>query len=137
MAKGLRFSSIATMPESIRRAAERATRVAAVPAVVEKADVARKYHNQPTRVDGIRFDSKREARYYQQLRFEQQSGSVRYFLRQVPMHLPGGTKLVVDFMVVMADGRVRFVDAKGRETQAFKIKRREVQHHYPIALELV
>lgn len=138
MTNGLRFRDIASMPDGIRQAAERAaSRIEATPAQTEKGDKRRKYGNQPTTVDGIRFDSKREARYYQQLKLEQQCGLVSYFLRQVPLHLPGGTRLVLDFLVVMADGRIRYVDAKGRETQAFRIKRREIQHHYPITVECV
>lgn len=138
MSHGLRFRDIASMPDAIRHAAERAAaRVVATPAPSEKGDKRRKYGNQPTTVDGIRFDSKREARYYQQLKLEQQCGLVSYFLRQAPLHLPGGTRLVIDFVVFMADGRVRYVDAKGRETQAFRIKRREIQHHYPIVVECV
>jgi hypothetical protein len=138
MTNGLRFRDIASMPDGIRQAAERAaSRIEATSAQTEKGDKRRKYGNQPTTVDGIRFDSKREARYYQQLKLEQQCGLVSYFLRQVPLHLPGGTRLVLDFLVVMADGRIRYVDAKGRETQAFRIKRREIQHHYPITVECV
>jgi hypothetical protein len=137
-ARGLRYSSAAAMPDGMRQAAERALgRHAAVPQPAEKGDARRKYGNHPTTVDGIRFDSKREARYYEQLQLEKAAGLVLYFLRQVPLHLPGGTRLVVDFLVVMVDGRIRYVDAKGRETQAFRIKRREIQHHYPITVELV
>lgn len=95
-----------------------------------------KYGAKVTYVDGIRFDSMREARYYQALRLRQAAGEIRYFLRQVPIHLPGGTKLVVDFMVVEADGRIRFVDAKGRQTPVFRLKKREVEHHYPVEIEL-
>lgn len=134
----LRYSSLAQMPDHMRIAAERAQRKAAVPQPTEKGDARRhKYHNHPTSIDGIRFDSKREARFYERLKFERQAGLVLYFLRQVPLHLPGGTKLIVDFMVVMADGRIRYVDAKGKETAAFRIKRREIEHHYPIEIELV
>ena len=95
-----------------------------------------KYGAKPTTVDGIRFDSKREAAYYVRLKLRVQCGEVRYFLRQVPLHLPGGTRLVVDFLEVHADGALHYIDVKGRETAAFKIKRREVEHHYPITIEL-
>lgn len=131
--RGLRFSSVNDMPESIRRAVHQT----GASAVGPQAETVRKYRNVPTVVDGIRFDSKREAEYYRLLKFEQKTGLVSYFLRQVPIHLPGGTKLVIDFVVFMVDGRVRYVDAKGRRTKEFLIKRREVQHHYPIVLELV
>lgn len=96
-----------------------------------------KYGAVPTTVDGIRFDSKREAKYYEQLKLRMAAGEVLFFLRQVPFHLPGGTKLVVDFLEFHADGSVHVVDAKGRETQTFRVKRREVEHHYPIKVELV
>jgi hypothetical protein len=59
-----------------------------------------------------------------------------FFLRQVPLHLPGGTRLVVDFLEFHADGTTHFVDAKGMKTEAFKIKKREIEAHYPITIEL-
>lgn len=96
-----------------------------------------KYGAKATVVDGIRFDSKLEARHYQRLVAGQKAGQVRMFLRQVPLHLPGGTKLVVDFLVFREDGTVTFEDAKGMETDAFKIKRREVEQHYDIELTLI
>jgi hypothetical protein len=96
-----------------------------------------KYNAKPTEVDGIRFDSKKEAEYYSTLKLRVKAGDVLFFLRQVPIHLPGGTKLVIDFLEFHADGSVHFVDVKGHETDAFKIKRREVEHHYPFEIELV
>jgi hypothetical protein len=134
--RALRYSSTAAMPEGMRQAADKALRKEATPQVIEKADVRRKYGNHPTTVDGIRFDSKREARYYERLKLEKAAGVVRYFLRQVPMHLPGGTRYVVDFLIVMPGGSIRYVDVKGRDTPISKLKRREVQHHYGIEVEL-
>lgn len=96
-----------------------------------------KFHAQPVVNDGIRFDSKLEARYYQRLKLEQKAGHVLFFLRQTPIHLPGGTKLVVDFLVFYADGTVKFIDAKGCETGEFKIKKREVEAQYPFTIEIV
>ena len=96
-----------------------------------------KYNAKPTVVDGIRFDSKREAEYYNALKLRVKTGDVLFFLRQVPIHLPGGTKLVIDFLEFHTDGSVHFVDAKGKETDSFRIKRREVEHHYPFEIELV
>ena len=65
-----------------------------------------KYRAEPTVVDGIRFDSKLEARYYEQLKIRQAGGEVVGFLRQVPIHLPGKTKLVVDFLEFRVDDRL-------------------------------
>jgi len=139
--RALRFSSVEAMPESMRRLVQKQLPAApaqrAVDAGGSRGDRARKYGNEITVVDGIRFDSKREARHYERLKLRKAAGEVTYFLRQVPIHLPGGTKLVVDFVEFHTDGSVHYVDAKGRETKEFRIKRREVQHHYPFRIELV
>lgn len=96
-----------------------------------------KYHAKPTLLDGIRFASKKEARAYAQFKLEKEAGVVLFFLRQVPIHLPGGVKLVVDFVLFYTDGRVRFVDAKGVETESFKAKKRMVEALYPIEIECI
>ena len=96
-----------------------------------------KYNATPTRVDGIRFDSQKEARYYSELKLRQQAGEILCFLRQVPIHLPGGTKLVIDFQEFHSDGTVHFVDVKGVMTDVFKIKKREVETQYPFEVEIV
>lgn len=90
-----------------------------------------KYNAKSCVVDGIRFDSQKEARYYQQLKLRQAAGEVIGWLRQVPIHLPGGTILRVDFLEFHADGTVHVVDVKGMETEAFKIKKREAEAAYP------
>ncbi|MCP1376019.1 DUF1064 domain-containing protein [Dyella lutea] len=106
--------------------------------VPAKEGAPKKYRNQVTVVDGIRFDSKREARYYEQLKLRKQAGEVSYWLRQVPVHLPGGTRYVLDFLVFFTEpGRdPEYVDVKGRETPVFRLKKREVEHHYPFRIVL-
>ena len=137
MSRGLRFASVETMPDGLRQSAERAMSRQVHPPI-EKGDARRnKYGNCPQTVDGIRFASKREARQYEHLKLQKQVGEVSYFLMQVPIRLSGGTRYIVDFQVFMADGTVRYLDAKGRETDVFKIKRREVQAQYPIRIETV
>lgn len=96
-----------------------------------------KFNAVRTECNGIKFDSKLEAKYYSDLLLRQRSGEVIFFLRQVPIHLTGGTKLVVDFLEFHADGTVHFVDTKGVETSDFKIKKREVEAVYPIEIEVV
>jgi hypothetical protein len=99
--------------------------------------IKHKFHAIPTTTDGIRFDSKKEARVYHALKMEMLVGDVVFFLRQVPFHLPGGVKYVVDFQVFMASGIVRFIDAKGMKTESFKAKKRMVEAIYPIEIEVV
>lgn len=96
-----------------------------------------KFNAKKTECDGIRFDSKLEASFYMHLKLQQRAGIVLFFLRQVPIHLPGGTKLVVDFQVFYTDGSCRFLDTKGVETPEFKIKKREVEALYPIEIETI
>lgn len=96
-----------------------------------------KYHAKPTELDGIRFPSKHEAKKYAEFKLEKEAGLILFFLRQVPIHLPGGVKLVVDFVLFYTDGRVRFVDAKGVKTESFKAKKRMVEALYPIEIECV
>jgi hypothetical protein len=132
MGKGLRYLRQEDMPPGLRLKVQEQERHGEQPVAAR-----RKYGNHVTHVDGIRFDSKREAAYYQKLKVMKQGGMVSYWLRQVPLHLPGGTRLVVDFLVFYTDGRAPdYVDVKGRETKEFKIKRREIQHHYPIQVVL-
>lgn len=91
----------------------------------------------PTETDGMRFDSKAEAKYYKKLKVLQLGGELVFFLRQVPFHLPGGVKYVVDFQEFWADGTVVFTDVKGMETSEFKTKKKLVESLYPIRINVV
>lgn len=131
----LRYRTAADMPEGMRSLHARQQagyRPQATPGTTKRS----KYGAEPTEVDGIRFDSKAEARYYQQLKLRVQNGEVRYFLRQVPFHLPGGVRYVVDFMEVHVDGSVHWVDVKGIETAMFRTKKRLVESLYPVTIEV-
>lgn len=93
-----------------------------------------KYGNKPAMADGIRFDSKKERDYYQRLRVMQDSGAVVMFLRQVPLHLPGNIRYVLDFQVFWADGTVEWIDVKGMRTDTYKLKKAQVEDIYPITI---
>lgn len=107
------------------------------PEIPQEVPKASKYHSVVTEALGIKFHSKKEARYYLELVCRQKAGEVRYFLLQVPFRLPGNTKYIVDFMEVHADGSIRYVDTKGFRTQTFKLKRKQVEALYPIIIEEV
>ena len=102
-----------------------------------KQPVKHKFNAQAVEADGIKFPSKLERDCYEVLKMLQKAGVILFFLRQVPIHLTGGTKLVVDFQVFWADGRVTFEDAKGRETPVFKLKKREVEALYPFEIKTI
>lgn len=87
--------------------------------------------------EGQRFASGLEWRYFKHLKILKMSGEVLFFLRQVPFHLPGGVKYVVDYQVFYSDGSVQFVDVKGFETSEFVLKKKIVEDLYPVEIEIV
>ena len=93
-----------------------------------------KYNAVLTECEGIKFQSKKEAHYFLDLKARMYIGEVKYFLRQVPFDLVGGVKYRVDFMEVWSDGSVHYIDVKGFRTQTYKIKRRMVEASYPIKI---
>lgn len=96
--------------------------------------IQHKFHAQPTELDGIKFASKKEARYFGGLQLARKSGDLLFFLRQVPFHLPGGVRYVCDFAEFWKSGEVRFVDVKGFRTAQFKSKKKMVEALYPITI---
>lgn len=93
-----------------------------------------KFHACPTTVDGIRFQSKREARRYEALVLARKAGLVVFFLMQTRFDLPGKTKYYADFVVFWSDGTVTIEDVKGHKTETYKIKKRQVEELYPIKI---
>lgn len=94
-----------------------------------------KYHNTPTEIDGIRFDSKAEAGRYLTLKALKTSGNILWFSRQPSFLLPGGVRYMPDFLVCDAAGLIWVEDVKGVETEAFKIKKKLWEDAFP-GLEL-
>lgn len=96
-----------------------------------------KYRARPTTVDGIRFDSLREARRWAELVLMERAGEIRELHRQVPIELQGrdGPILtdrtgkprtyVADF--AYRDRRLGwaqvFEDAKGHPTPEYRLKK--------------
>lgn len=116
--------------------------------LAKSADAQRqgKYKNTKRVRDGIRFDSILEADYYTQLEFERKAGIISYYLRQVPMHLPGGVILRVDFVTFTATDsfveekqffEVHYIDTKGFHTRESKNKIKMAEHLYGIKIEIV
>lgn len=94
-----------------------------------------KFHAKPTQIDGIKFASKKEAKYYSELLLRQKAKEIIFFLRQVPFYLPGGVKYVCDFQEFWSDGTVHFVDVKGFKTPTYIAKKKMVEAIYPIIIE--
>ena len=97
----------------------------------------RKYRNVPTVVDGMRFDSKAEARRYGELKLLRHAGEVRWFIRQAPFHLPGGIRYVADFLIAWSDSRITVEDVKGVLTRVSANKIKQVRALYGIDVQIV
>ena len=97
----------------------------------------RKFKNVPTERDGLRFDSKKEAKRYDALKALREEGEVVQFLTQAPaFRLPGGGRYVPDFLVFWTDGHVSIEDVKGMRTESYKAKKRIVESVYaPLTIE--
>lgn len=80
-----------------------------------------KMRNVPTVVDGIRFDSKKEARRWYELQLLERAGEIRDLTRQhrLPIAVNGVivTTAVLDFRYI-EDGYTVLEDAKGRKDDA-------------------
>ena len=103
-----------------------------------------KYNNQKTMVDGIKFDSKKEAEYYCQLKLLKQAGKIKDYMLQPryelqPAFKKNGKKYraityIADFAIVNNDGTTEVVDVKSSKTfktQVYRIKKKMFEYKYP------
>lgn len=104
-----------------------------------------KYRAQAVVVDGIRFDSKAEARHYGHLKMARDAGALT-FERQVAYTFEveytgtnGRTakrkmKYIADFVVTWPDGRTEVQDVKGTQTREYKQKKKLMLDVYGIEI---
>jgi hypothetical protein len=98
-----------------------------------------KYHNVPVLIDGIKFDSQKEGRYYAELKLRRQAGEVVRFEMQVPFQISINDKKVckyyADFVEYWRDGSRHVVDVKGRKTAVYQLKKKLVRACFGIEIE--
>ncbi len=94
-----------------------------------------KWRAQPTFYNGVRYDSKLEARVAQELDLLRYADNPRVRVVSVkhpaPVTFDCDVTWKVDFYVTLADGRCVWVEAKGKELEPFRIKRALFAHEYP------
>ena len=103
-----------------------------------------KYRNVKVTIDGITFDSKREAAYWQGLKAREKNGEITDLQRQVifPLCCPVEDRSVMvssyvaDF-VYYEQGKRHVVDAKGLRTKDYKLKRKWLRLQDGIRIEEV
>lgn len=109
-----------------------------------------KYGNRKVVIDGIKFDSMREAAVYQDFVRMLKSGVIEELRLQVPFILQEGfkdengacrpIKYIADFVVTHSDGLIEVIDVKGYETDVFKLKwkmLRKVMKHMDYKLTIM
>ena len=101
-----------------------------------------KYMAKKCQVDGIKFDSLKEARRYQELRLLERAGKIADLRLQVPFFLlpaqrdengnvvERAVKYIADFVYTGEDGKTVVEDTKGIKTPAYIIKRKLMRGDY-------
>jgi len=100
-----------------------------------------KYKSRKAEVDGHTFDSKAEAKYYEQLKWLLEHKEIKSFRLQPRYTLLESfkkngktfrkTEYIADFEIHHIDGSIEVVDVKGFETPVFSIKRKLFEKLYP------
>ena len=103
-----------------------------------------KYHARKTTIDGIQFDSAKEAKRYTKLRDMQEAGEIQGLRLQVPFEiLPSfecdgvkyrGMKYIADF-VYYRDGKQVVEDTKGWKTKEYRLKKKLMAYINHINIE--
>lgn len=111
--------------------------------LIAKGKRRNKYGAEKVKLDGITFDSKAEAHWYNILKLRERAGEV-HGLKVHPKFIlaepEGQRKLTYSADFSFWDSRekrLRVIDVKGVETQAFKIKRKLMKALLGIEVEIV
>ncbi|MBQ4815794.1 DUF1064 domain-containing protein [Bacillus pumilus] len=109
--------------------------------------MSNKYGARKTIVDGITFDSKAEAKYYQQLKWLKQAKQIKDFSLQPRFELQEAFKkndktfrkieYIADFEITNLDGSKEVIDIKGMETKEFAIKRKLYERKFDTPLKVI
>ena len=107
-----------------------------------------KYGNSKITIDGIRFDSKREAQRWQELRLMERAGRITDLRRQVKFVLVPSQRgedgkviekqvaYIADF-VYLKDGKTVVEDSKGYRTEVYRLKKKMMLYFFHIRIQEV
>jgi hypothetical protein len=111
-------------------------------AAIAKPKRGNKFGAKRTLVDGITFDSKREAEVYFDLKLLERAGRISGFERQRKFNLIVNGEIIgtakIDFAFIDhdQDGKFRVVDVKGVVTREFKRTQKIIKAAYNIEVEV-
>ena len=99
-----------------------------------------KYGSEKTEVDGILFDSRKEAKRYKELKLMQAAGEIKKLRLQpefelIPRYKKGGhvirrTVYRADFEYYDQAGRRIVEDVKGYKTEVYRLKKKMLEYKY-------
>jgi len=99
-----------------------------------------KYNNKITYIDGIKFDSRKEAMHYVYLRELERKGTIKNLQLQTKLDFKiDGKKIFAykpDFEYDDDFGH-HYIDVKGVQTQLFRLKKKLIEAQYKIRIELI
>lgn len=106
-----------------------------------------KYGNKKTKIDGVTFDSRKEAAFYGMLKMMKLSGQitdydlqpkfiykVTYTRESYLLEFNLNRKYIADFAVHYPDGRTEYWDVKGVKTAIYKQKKKIIEKLYGITI---
>lgn len=113
--------------------------------------ITSKYKNKKVVVNGIKFDSQKEARYYTSLLLLERTGRIKDLRRQVKYELQPSFKLnsktirainyIADFVYYDTKNEcIKVIDVKGSKetlTDVYKLKKKLFEYKYQIEIEEV
>ena len=118
--------------------------------LMRNQQMGNKYHNRKIEIDGITFDSAKEARRWQELKLLERAGEIYDLQRQVPfIVIPAQrdengrliereVKYIADFTYKKKGSLIRTVeDAKGIRTKEYIIKRKLMLHRFGLRIKEV
>lgn len=111
------------------------------PEIAKKRTKVSKYRNKKTEVDGIMFDSAKEATRYKELLLLLKAGEIGHLELQVPFELNEGVKYIADFVYLDARTGDKVVeDVKSDHTKrlpVYRIKKKLMKSIYQIIIKEV
>ena len=96
-----------------------------------------KYHSKHITVDGISFDSQKEADYYRELKLRLYAKEIKGFCRQAEFILAPNLRYKADFIVFNNDGTTEIIDVKGFKTQVYKDKKKVFEDKFNLKIKEV
>ena len=105
-----------------------------------------KYFSKKVVIDGIKFDSKKEGQFYQELKLLEKEGKIKDLELQKEYELQPSFKINnktrrktiyrADFSYITTeDDKIHVIDVKGFRTEVYRLKKKMFEYKYGIELE--